>query len=116
MEQDKMQPTTPLRNFRADLAAQRQWHEANFQRAPQQAAAVHDCLRYACGTLRDPSDWPEDLYLSHVGFPGEAPYTRGVQPTMYRTIVDDAYFLRLWDGPRDQLSGTNICWPKAMAA
>jgi len=31
-----------------------------------------------------PLDWPEELYLSHLGFPGEAPYTRGVQPTMYR--------------------------------
>jgi methylmalonyl-CoA mutase N-terminal domain/subunit len=31
---------------------------------------------------------PEDLididYLSNIGFPGEWPYTRGVQPTMYR--------------------------------
>ena len=34
--------------------------------------------------LATPLDWPEDLYLSHLGFPGEAPYTRGVQPTMYR--------------------------------
>jgi methylmalonyl-CoA mutase N-terminal domain/subunit len=34
--------------------------------------------------LATPLDWPEELYLSRLGFPGEAPYTRGVQPTMYR--------------------------------
>src|SRR5262245_3373006 len=30
----------------------------------------------------------EELYLEKIGFPGEYPYTRGVQPTMYRS--------RLW--------------------
>ncbi|MEN8208379.1 MAG: methylmalonyl-CoA mutase family protein [Candidatus Fermentibacteria bacterium] len=29
-------------------------------------------------------DNPEDEYLGKLGFPGEYPYTRGVQPTMYR--------------------------------
>ena len=27
---------------------------------------------------------PDDTYLEKLGFPGEYPYTRGVQPTMYR--------------------------------
>lgn len=27
---------------------------------------------------------PDDGYLENIGFPGEYPYTRGVQPTMYR--------------------------------
>ena len=26
----------------------------------------------------------DDDYLEHIGFPGQYPYTRGVQPTMYR--------------------------------
>jgi methylmalonyl-CoA mutase N-terminal domain/subunit len=30
------------------------------------------------------SDKPERSYLEQEGFPGQAPYTRGVQPTMYR--------------------------------
>lgn len=30
----------------------------------------------------------DDYYLEHVGFPGQYPFTRGVQPTMYRS--------RLW--------------------
>jgi methylmalonyl-CoA mutase, N-terminal domain len=31
-----------------------------------------------------PPDDPEARYLESIGFPGEAPYTRGIQPTMYR--------------------------------
>ncbi len=31
-----------------------------------------------------PSGCDEDKYLEKLGFPGEYPYTRGVQPTMYR--------------------------------
>src|SRR5215211_1293683 len=27
----------------------------------------------------------EEVYLEKLGFPGEYPYTRGVQPTMYRS-------------------------------
>ncbi|MGI0055081.1 MAG: acyl-CoA mutase large subunit family protein [Thermoplasmata archaeon] len=27
---------------------------------------------------------PEEEYLDRIGFPGQAPYTRGIQPTMYR--------------------------------
>ena len=34
--------------------------------------------------LVGPSDDPESAYLDKLGFPGTAPYTRGVQPTMYR--------------------------------
>ncbi len=37
--------------------------------------------------LRTPADTPID-YLNDLGFPGEYPFTRGVQPTMYRS--------RLW--------------------
>ena len=34
--------------------------------------------------LATPLDQSEDGYLARLGFPGQAPYTRGVQPTMYR--------------------------------
>src|SRR5579875_3838025 len=34
--------------------------------------------------LYDPSDIAELDYESDLGFPGEYPFTRGVQPTMYR--------------------------------
>lgn len=35
-------------------------------------------------------------YCSKSGFPGQYPFTRGVQPTMYRgAVVDDARLCRL---------------------
>src|SRR5690606_21226694 len=34
-------------------------------------------------TVYDPSDGPAD-YDHDVGYPGEYPFTRGIQPTMYR--------------------------------
>ena len=35
--------------------------------------------------LYTPSDVDQDEYADEIGFPGEYPYTRGVQPTMYRS-------------------------------
>ncbi|MGP8076095.1 MAG: methylmalonyl-CoA mutase [Thermoplasmata archaeon] len=34
--------------------------------------------------LVDPPPDAESVFLEQVGFPGEAPFTRGIQPTMYR--------------------------------
>ncbi|MEM9563634.1 MAG: acyl-CoA mutase large subunit family protein [Actinomycetota bacterium] len=34
--------------------------------------------------LYGPDDWDGSSYLDRLGFPGEAPYTRGIYPTMYR--------------------------------
>jgi len=34
--------------------------------------------------LVDPPPDPDTAFLEQVGFPGEAPFTRGIQPTMYR--------------------------------
>ncbi len=34
--------------------------------------------------LVDPPPDPDAAFLEQVGFPGEAPFTRGIQPTMYR--------------------------------
>ncbi len=31
-----------------------------------------------------PNNYDQDNYLQNIGFPGEYPYTRGIQPTMYR--------------------------------
>jgi methylmalonyl-CoA mutase N-terminal domain/subunit len=34
--------------------------------------------------LYGPLDFSDDDYPDSLGFPGQSPYTRGVQPTMYR--------------------------------
>jgi methylmalonyl-CoA mutase, N-terminal domain len=84
MAQDKMQPTTPSDTFELIRTAQRQWHEASSPRAPQQAEPRTTASDIPVVPLATPLEWPEELYLSRLGFPGETPYTRGVQPTMYR--------------------------------
>ena len=84
MEQDKMQRPTPADTSELIRTAQRQWHEASFPRTPSQAEPRTTASEISLVPLATPLDWPEELYLSRLGFPGEAPYTRGVQPTMYR--------------------------------
>ena len=43
-----------------------------------------------------PGDPSDEAYLARLGFPGQYPFTRGVQPTMYRgRLVDDAAVRRL---------------------
>lgn len=64
--------------------AQRQWSDESLQRASQQAIQHTTHADIPIVPLATPVDWAEDLYLSHLGFPGWGPYTRGVQPTMYR--------------------------------
>jgi methylmalonyl-CoA mutase N-terminal domain/subunit len=39
------------------------------------------------GVLHTPDDMEEVDYLRDIGFPGQYPYTRGVQPTMYRERI-----------------------------
>ena len=48
--------------------AQRLWHETSFQRAVQQAAPHTTASDIPVVPLATPVDWPEDLYLSHLGF------------------------------------------------
>lgn len=41
--------------------------------------------RVALPGREDPAPTSDESYLNKLGFPGEYPYTRGVQPTMYRS-------------------------------
>jgi len=47
----------------------------------------------------DLADWD---YSRDLGFPGEFPYTRGIHPTMYRGVLDDAPVRGLLDRQRNQ--------------
>jgi len=84
MEKDKMQPTTPSETLEQIRTAQQQWHAESLQHAPQKAVPCTTSSDIPVVPLATPLNWSDDRYLSHLGFPGEAPYTRGVQPTMYR--------------------------------
>ena len=77
-------PSSPRDDLR-DRA--RRWREEDVKGA----AARHSLRKQRFTTLSDlevpdlltPADFDED-YQESLGFPGQFPYTRGVQPTMYR--------------------------------
>ncbi|MDD5557624.1 MAG: methylmalonyl-CoA mutase family protein [bacterium] len=72
--------------------AKEKWREGALRRAigkiGERRAAFDTSSGIPLDVLYAPSDLPDFDYLRDVGFPGEFPFTRGVQPTMYRS--------RLW--------------------
>lgn len=71
--------------------AHQQWTETMLQPAveklPSQRRDVTTLSEIPLEPLATPLDTPEEDYLTQVGFPGQLPYTRGIQPTMYRGRV-----------------------------
>ena len=69
-------------------AGKSDWVEGTYGRSVQKAAERDYPFDTSDGMTVDPLYSPEDLngwdYFVQLGFPGEFPYTRGVQPTMYR--------------------------------
>jgi methylmalonyl-CoA mutase, N-terminal domain len=67
--------------------AYRRWHEEVVQpvltRFPERREKFETSSSIAVARLYTPPE-EDDLYLSQIGFPGDYPFTRGVQPTMYR--------------------------------
>jgi methylmalonyl-CoA mutase N-terminal domain/subunit len=56
---------------------------ASLKKAPERAEKFTTSSEIEVERLYTPSELDE-TYLEKLGFPGEFPYTRGVQPTMYR--------------------------------
>ncbi len=53
-------------------------------KAPERQAAFTTSSELTVAPLYVPSSAPESAYAERLGFPGEYPFTRGVQATMYR--------------------------------
>ncbi len=69
----------------------RQWDEATaplLKKAPERPEGVVTGSNTPVNRLYTPLDLPEFDYASQLGLPGQYPFTRGIQPTMYRS--------RLW--------------------
>jgi methylmalonyl-CoA mutase N-terminal domain/subunit len=68
--------------------ARREWEERTLKpslaRSPERPGAFTDSSGAPVDRLHTPADTAAVDYLRDLGFPGEFPYTRGVQPTMYR--------------------------------
>jgi methylmalonyl-CoA mutase N-terminal domain/subunit len=69
-------------------AALQQWSDTMLAPAmaklPQPGQSLTTLSDIPLAPLATPLDAAEGSYLTHIGFPGQFPYTRGVQPTMYR--------------------------------
>ncbi|PSR33291.1 MAG: methylmalonyl-CoA mutase [Sulfobacillus benefaciens] len=70
------------------LAAYRQWDKAVLKpfvrKSPSQEPSFETVSEMPVDPLYTPLDWDSSAYLDKLGFPGVAPYTRGIYPTMYR--------------------------------
>ncbi len=64
---------------------ERETVEKVLRKAPERREAFATTSGIPVKRVYTPADVREDRYLEDVGFPGEYPYTRGVQPTMYRS-------------------------------
>lgn len=64
------------------------WLEKTYEKAKSKAPERKPTFGTSSGIARPPVDGPdaapESAYAERLGFPGEFPFTRGVQPTMYR--------------------------------
>ena len=58
--------------------------DPSLARVPERQASFETPSRIPVQRLYTPDDLAEVSYLDDVGFPGEYPFTRGIQPTMYR--------------------------------
>jgi methylmalonyl-CoA mutase, N-terminal domain len=68
--------------------ARREWEERTLKpslaRSPERPGPFADSSGAPVELLHTPADTAAVDYVRDLGFPGEFPYTRGVQPTMYR--------------------------------
>ncbi len=69
-------------------SSRREWEEQTYRPAVDKSGERDTPFQTSSGKPVQPLYTPEDLdgfdYAEKLGFPGQYPYTRGVQPTMYR--------------------------------
>ncbi|MGE5589918.1 MAG: methylmalonyl-CoA mutase [Bacillota bacterium] len=63
--------------------ARNRWEQELAGRRPERQTSFRTASDLPLDRLYTPLEWQGD-YLQQLGFPGEFPFTRGVQPTMYR--------------------------------
>jgi methylmalonyl-CoA mutase N-terminal domain/subunit len=68
--------------------SKKEWQDTTLSRTLERLPERDDPFETSAGQPVDPLYTPEDLdhwdYLQELSFPGEFPFTRGVQPNMYR--------------------------------
>ena len=72
--------------------SKQEWQEGTYRQARERTPERDVAFQTSSGKPLDPLYTPEDRpadadgsdYVDKIGFPGRYPYTRGIQPTMYR--------------------------------
>jgi len=62
----------------------REVYEKSRAKTPERKPSFTTSSSIAVEPVYTPEDAPEDRFSERLGFPGEYPFTRGIQPTMYR--------------------------------
>lgn len=69
-------------------SAYKNWHDGNYKKTtdkfPERQKEFTTASFIPVNPLYTPLDYTADEYNEKIGYPGEYPFTRGVQPTMYR--------------------------------
>ncbi len=63
--------------------ARQQWQDAYAAQIPEDKP-TRNRSRIEIQPIYTPADWSSERHMSDLGFPGQAPYTRGIYPTMHR--------------------------------
>ena len=65
-----------------------EWRDDTFQKVVSRSPERQERFEISSGREVEPLYTPEDMegldYVDAIGYPGEYPFTRGIQPTMYR--------------------------------
>ena len=72
--------------------SKKDWQDGTYRQARERSPERDAAFQSSSGKPVEPLYTPEDIaadgsgfdYLGKLGFPGDYPYTRGIQPTMYR--------------------------------
>ena len=77
-----------MENYKKIEDGKQQWEESTLKktldRFPERKESFRTGSEIEVDRLYIPDNTTADDYMEDIGFPGEYPYTRGVQPTMYR--------------------------------
>lgn len=73
-----------LKDVKKGFAAFEESTEKSLEKRPERQTAFMSGSGDEVNRLYTPADVENVDYMDELGFPGEFPYTRGVQPTMYR--------------------------------
>ena len=63
--------------------AERKWHDDYAEQIPDDKT-VRNRSGLEIKPIYTPADWSSNRHMADLGFPGQAPFTRGIYPTMHR--------------------------------